>query len=79
MNNEQKQLLLQIAELIVKDFELEMKDHWGSDDHSQSLEYAFQKARLVKQYNEKFGELPKWNYIDDVWNMAKQLREELEV
>lgn len=78
MSHEQKQLLLQITELIVKYFELEMKDHWSSDDLSQSLEYAIQKARLVMQYNELYGELPKWNYIDDVWNMAKQLREELE-
>ena len=77
MGNEQKKLLLQIAELITKDFDLEMKDHWTCDDHSLSIRYEQKKRELQKQYETEYGELPRWNSIDDVWNTVKQLRKEL--
>lgn len=74
---EQKKLQLQIAELIVKDFNLEMKDHWSSDDYSQSIELSMKKRELQKQYEEKYGELPQWDSIDAVWEAVKQLRKEI--
>ena len=78
MSKEQKELLLKIAELIVKDFNLEMKDHWSSDDYSQSLEYSMKKDELEKEYEKKYGELKQWNGIDDVYDTVKQLRKELQ-
>lgn len=74
---EQKKLLLQIAELIVKNFNLEMKDHWSSDDYSQSIELSMKKRELKKQYEEKYGELLPWNSIDAVWETVKQLKKEI--
>lgn len=78
MSNEQKELLLQIAELIVKDFDLEMKDHWTGDDELTSTRIFQKKRELKKQYNEHYGELPYWNSIDEVCDTVKRLRKEIE-
>lgn len=77
MTREQKQLLYEIAQWHSKDFSNEMNDHWTEQNFACSRECAANINRLEKEYKETYGELPKWEYIDDVWNAMKQLEEEL--
>ena len=34
---------------------------------------------LEKEYKEKYGDLPEWKYIDDVWEAIKTLEKELDI
>ena len=77
MDQEQKKLLLQIAELISKDFYLEMNDHWGQSDFIESSRIHREKARLIEQYESTYGELPEWKYISDVLEAIDELKKEV--
>lgn len=77
MDREQKELLLEIAQWHIKDFNNEMIARWGDENYYIKSECRATIYRLTKEYTDKYGELPKWEYIDDVCNAAKQLREEL--
>ena len=74
---EQKKLLLEIAEFHIKDFMLEMNDHWSSSDYAKSREYAAKIRSLEADYKQLYGDLPKWGYIDDVIEYRDNLKKEL--
>lgn len=77
MTTEQKQLLYDIAEWHSREFNNNMDDHWTAKNFAFSRECHQTITRLEKEYKEKYGDLPEWQYIDDVWTTMKQLREEL--
>ena len=77
MTIEQKKLLLEIAEFHIKDFMLEMNDHWSSSDYEKSKEYAAKIRSLEANYSQLYGDLPEWGYIDDVIECRDTLRNEL--
>lgn len=77
MDREQKELLLQIAQWHIKDFNNRMVDTWGDKNFRIDKECYRMIRALEKEYADKYGELPKWKYIDDVYNAARQLKEEL--
>lgn len=77
MTIEQKKLLLEIAKFHVADFMLEMKDHWSSSDYEKSREYADKIRSLEAEYNQLYGDLPEWEYIDDVIACRDNLKKEL--
>ena len=77
MNREQKELLLQIAQWHIKDFNNRMVDTWSDKNYLIASECNKTICKLELEYTDKYGELPKWEYIDDVCNAVKQLREEL--
>lgn len=77
MDREQKELLLQIAQWHIKDFNNRMVDTW-SDKNFRIGEECYEMIRaLENEYTDKYGNLPEWKYIDDVFNTVKQLREKL--
>lgn len=79
MTIDQKKLLLEIANLHIADFMLEMNDHWSSSDYAKSREYATEMRKLEAEYNQLYGNLPEWEYIDDVFACRDNLKKDLEV
>lgn len=77
MTKEQQELLLQIAQWHIKDFNNRMVDTWSDKNYIIDSECNKTICKLESEYIDKYGELPEWRYIDDVFNTAKQLREEL--
>lgn len=77
MDREQKELLLQIAQWHIKAFNNEMIDCWKYDNYRIDSECHGAICKLEKEYSDRYGELPEWEYIDDVFNAAKKLRGEL--
>ena len=77
MTIDQKKLLLEIANLHIADFMLEMTDHWSSSDYAKSREYATKIRTLEANYLNDFGDLPEWKYIDDVVACRDTLKKEL--
>lgn len=77
MDREQKELLLQIAQWNIKEFNNRMVDTWSDENYIIDSECNKTIRRLENEYVDKYGELPEWKYIDDAFNVAKQLRGEL--
>jgi hypothetical protein len=78
MTREQKELLYDIACWHSKDFYNNMVDTWSSENYSISTECSSTIFRLEQEYINKYGPMPKWEYINDVWNAMEQLKKELE-
>lgn len=68
------ELLNKIAILLVKDFYLEMNNHWSRNDYALSREYHRSINTKKEEYKTSYGELPKWNSIDDVMDERKRLK-----
>lgn len=77
MDGEQKELLLQIAQWHIKDFNNRMVDTWNDKNYIIDSECNNAIRRLEKEYADKYGKLPEWKYIDDVWNTIKDLNKKL--
>lgn len=77
MNREQKELLLQIAQWHIKDFNNRMVDTWSDKNYLIASECNETICRLESEYTDKYGSLPEWKYIDDVVAAREQLREGL--
>jgi hypothetical protein len=77
MTIEQKKLLHEIASWHSKQFYNEMNDHWTSEDYNYDRQCENNIKKLEKEYKEKYGDLPEWEYIDDVWEAIKSLEKEL--
>lgn len=79
MTIEQKKLLYKIAQWHDKDFYNRMEDHWTTENYAVDRECAKTIGALEQEYKEKYGELPEWKYIDDVWAAIKNLERELDI
>ena len=77
MSKEQKQLLYEIATWHNKQFYIAMKDEWDNSDYAFDRECTANIRNLESEYTEKYGALPEWKYIDDIWATIKTLKEEL--
>lgn len=78
MTREQKELLYEIASWRSKEFYNKMDDHWTTQNFQFGMECQQAMNKLEKEYMDKYGELPEWKYIDDVWDFMKATKEELE-
>ena len=78
MTREQKELLRDIASWRSKDFYNEMEDHWTATNYYVSSQCSENIRKLEKEYKEKYGDLPEWKHIDDVFKALRELREELD-
>lgn len=67
------ELLNDITTLLVKDFYLEMNDHWSRNDYELSRQYSRSIDEKKLEYKTNYGELPKWEYIDNVMDERKRL------
>ena len=76
MTKEQKELLYEIADWHSKEFYNDMDDHWTHTNFVFATECTNNIARLEKEYVDKYGNLPEWKYIDDVWATMKELKAE---
>lgn len=77
MSKEQKQLLLEIAKWHNKDFYNRMEDNWTTINYQIDTECYETIDKLEHEYINKYGDLPEWNYIDDVWATIQNLEKEL--
>ena len=77
MTREQKELLYNIAEWHSKDFYNRMVDRWTDDNYRIDTECRKTINRLESEYVEKYGPLPEWKYIDNVWDAMRELKKEL--
>ena len=77
MSTEQKELLLQIVDVKISNFNNDMIDHWKPENFRLSDFYNQSICRLESQYKELYGDLPEWKYIDDVVACRDSLRKEL--
>jgi hypothetical protein len=79
MTIEQKKLLYEIATWHNEEFYNCMDDHWTTENYKINTECHEAIRRLEKEYKEKYGDLPEWKYINDVWETIKILEKELEI
>ena len=79
MTREQKELLYKIADWHNKEFYNNMVDNWNTHNYLLDRKCAENIALLEKEYRNSYGDLPEWKYIDDVWQILKELKEELGV
>ena len=77
MTTEQKQLLYEITQWHSREFSNRMDDHWTDKNYAFARECEQTIERLEKEYEEKYGDLPEWNYINDIWDTMEKLKEEL--
>lgn len=77
MTREQKELLYEITNWRSKEFYNDMVDHWTTKNYDISTKCRNMINELEKEYAEKYGDLPEWKYIYDVWNTMGELKEEL--
>lgn len=77
MTKEQKELLYEIATWHSKQFYNNMKDNWNDSDFAFDRKCSTNIRNLESEYTEKYGALPEWKYIDNVWDTIKTLKEEL--
>lgn len=78
MTREQKELLYNIASWHSKDFYNRMVDTWTDRHYQMDTDCRLNIRILENTYQEKYGALPKWEYINDVWDAMQQLKMELE-
>ena len=78
MTREQKELLYEIASWHSKDFYNEMEEPWTATNYYTSNQCNIVINKLEREYKEKYGDLPEWKYIDDVFKTMRELKEELD-
>jgi hypothetical protein len=66
MSEEQKSLLLKITQEIIRRFNNDMVDRWRPENYRIAEECDRNINSMEKEYNQKYGHLPDWPYIDDV-------------
>lgn len=77
MSREEKELLYEIASWHSKDFYNRMEEPWTEANYRLSDKCQMKLSTLEKEYVEKYGSLPQWQYINDVWKTMRELKEEL--
>lgn len=77
MTNEQKELLYEIAKWHSDKFYNAMDDHWTEANFRFDDKCIENINRLEAEYKVKYGDLPEWDTIDDVWTTMKELKAEL--
>lgn len=77
MSREEKELLYEIASWHSKDFYNRMEEPWKEANYRLSDKCQHMINTLEKEYIEKYGPLPQWKYINDVWKTMRELKEEL--
>lgn len=78
MSREEKELLYEIASWRSKRFYNAMEDHWSVANYRLADKCQYKLDTLEKEYIEKYGSLPEWKYINDVWKTMRELKEELD-
>ena len=77
MSREEKELLYEIASWHSKDFYNRMEEPWTEANYRLSDKCQIKLSTLENEYVEKYGPLPEWKYINDVWKTMRELKEEL--
>lgn len=77
MSREEKELLYEIASWHSKEFYNRMEDHWTTANYRLAEKCTAKLSVLEAEYIEKYGPLPEWRYINDVWQTMNELRGEL--
>jgi hypothetical protein len=78
MSREEKELLYEIASWHSKRFYNDMEDHWSEANYRLADKCRYKLDTLEREYIEKYGSLPQWRYINDVWQTMRELKEELD-
>ena len=76
MSKEQKELLYKICCLYSQQFNLQMSDVMTDGEKRIDGEVAYELAVAKSKYISDYGELPTMKYIDDVWNLKRQIEQE---
>lgn len=77
MSREEKELLYEIASWHSKDFYNRMEEPWEEANYRLADKCQEKLSVLEAEYIEKYGPLPNWRYINDVWKTMRELKEEL--
>ena len=77
MSREEKELLYEIASWRSKDFYNRMEEPWKDVNYRLDEKCRHKINTLEGEYLEKYGPLPEWRYINDVWKTMSELKEEL--
>lgn len=77
MSKEEKELLYQIASWRSKDFYNRMEEPWREVNYQLDKKCQRMITTLEKEYIEKYGPLPEWRFINDVWKTMREIKEEL--
>lgn len=78
MSREEKELLYEIASWHSKDFYNRMEEPWTDVNYRLADKCQTKLSELENEYLEKYGPLPQWRYINDVWKTMRELKEELD-
>lgn len=79
MSKEQKELLYKIANAHIEEFYHRMGDSWSGTDYRFSKTIEKKIDTLESEYRKEYGDLPKWEYIDDILKDQAALKQELEI
>ena len=55
-----------------------MVERWTDANYKLDEKCRSKLGALESEYTEKYGPLPEWRFINDVWKTMHQLREELD-
>ena len=78
MSKAEKELLYEIASWHSKRFYNDMEDSWSDVNYRLADKCQQKLSVLENEYLEKYGPLPEWKYINDVWKTMRELKEELD-
>ena len=78
MSREEKELLYDIASWHSKRFYNDMEEPWKEVNDRLADKWQNKLSVLEAEYLEKYGPLPQWRYINDVWKTMRELKEELD-
>ena len=78
MTIQQKKELIEILNLRIKRFYNDMNDHWSAADYATDEMCRTEIDRLEGQYKQKYGSVPEYETIDDIFKERKRLVAEVE-
>ena len=77
MSREEKELLYEIASWRSKDYYNRIDVPWNTTNYLLDEKCKNMLSTLELEYSTKYGSLPEWKFINDVWKTMRQLKEEL--
>ena len=75
IDKKQQSKLYEIAKLTIRNFELQMSDHWEDSDYSEYGRNAVELQRLILEYALEYDDHPGWDNIEEVYAFVKSVEE----
>lgn len=74
-DNVQRDKLYEIAKLTIRNFELQMSDHWEDSNYSEYGRNAVELQKLILEYALEYDDHPGWENIEEVYEFVRSVEE----